>query len=255
MKIKTTLMICATAIGFSLAQAALDAKTEGNLTVAKTFKDSKELRNDYPNIDDGSTRLENKKILCPFHRLMERAGKYDSSAAASVTGQILVKVADLVAAAEEFGCKVSGCKPVAHAVSAGQNTHLKDRAAKVAQFGKVNVTRLHKARGIAHDCGLTFEKGGEVVSDARRDLSLQKLKALADAKPQAEKGTLLLADIQQVKQEICALEGSKSTFAGEFEMKLIFNYLGGNDRGFIEYSDVERFLHAKMPLTKSIDGI
>lgn len=245
MKLKTPLMILAIAAGFSLAQAA-------NLTVPKTFKSSKELRNDYPNIDDGSTRAENKKILCPFHRLMERAGKYDNLPA-SFADQIIVKVSTLVAAAEEFGCKVAGCKTVAHTVAVGQNTSLSDRAKKYAQFGKVNVTRLHKARGIAHDCGLTFEKGGVEVSDKRRDLSLSKLKALSLANSPA--GTLVLSDIQKVKQEICDLEGVKSTFAGRFEMELIFKYLGGEDRGFIEYSDVERFLHAKMPLTKAVEGI
>lgn len=253
MKIKKPLLILAAMAGLSLAHASLDdTKTEAFFGAPKSFKSSKELRNDYPNIDDGSARAENKKILCPFHRLMERAGKYDS-APSVVAGEIIVSISMLVDAAEEFGCKVLGCQTVAAAVSTGQNSYFSDRAKDLAKFGKINVTRLHKARLIAHDCGLTFEKGGVELSDKRRDLSLGKLKALADANQPA--GTLVLADIQKVKQEICDLEGVKSTTAGRFEMELIFNYLGGKDRGFIEYSDVERFLHAKMPLTKSIDGI
>lgn len=231
---------------------AVSAFAFANQPIEKTFKSSEDLQSDYPSISDSSTRDENKKILCPFHRLMERAGKYDS-APKSVAGEIIVSVATLVNAAEEFGCKVLGCKTVANAVAVGQNTHFGDRAKKLAQFGKVNVTRLHKARLIAHDCGLTFEKGGVEVSDQRRNLSLSKLKAIADQN--SPSGTLVLADIQKVKQEICDLEGVKSTVPGRFEMELIFKYLGGEDRGFIEYSDVERFLHAKMPMTKAIDGI
>lgn len=249
MKLKKSLFIIATIAGLSFTQASSQsAETE----VKKQFKSSKELRNDYPDITDNSTRDENKKILCPFHRLIERAGAYDS-AKQSIVGEIIVNIGHLVAATEEFGCKIVGCSTVATAVSTGQQTHLKDTWKGLAKFGHVNVTRLHKARGIAHDCGLTFEKGGVEVSDTRRALSLSKLKAIADAN--SPSGTLVLTDIEKVKEEICQLEGVKSTVAGRFEMGLIFKYLGGEDRGFIEYTDVERFLHAKMPLTKAVDGI
>ena len=245
MKIVKLLIISTVFAGcFSLQASSRDSKRD--------FKTSKELRNDYPNVDDDTSRDENRKILCPFHRLMERAGKYDNLPA-SLQDQVIVKISTLVTAAREFGCKITGCKTIAHVASLGQNTSLKDRKSDFARLGKVNVTRLHKAKGLAHDCGLTFEKNDIEISDKRRNLTLNKLKKIAQAN--RPNGTLLLSDIQKTKEEICKLENVKSTIAGRFEMKLIFKYLGGEDRGFVEYSDVERFLHAKMPLTKAIEGI
>ncbi len=245
MKITKILIIATIFAGcFSLQASSMDSE--------RAFKSSKELRNDYPNIDDDTSRDENRKILCPFHRLMERAGKYDNLPA-SFQNQVIVKISTLVAAAKEFGCKITGCKTIAHFASLGQNSSLKDRKLDFARLGRVNVTRLHKAKGLAHNCGLTFEKNGVEISNKRRNLTLSKLKKMAQANQPS--GTLILSDIQKIKEDICKLENVKSTIAGRFEMKLIFKYLGGDDRGFIEYSDVERFLHAKMPLTKAIEGI
>ncbi len=195
-----------------------------------------ELAAKYPDIVEGSTKPENPKILCPFHRMLERAGLYDSSK--NEAGPLLVGILKITSAAKEFGCKALGCGGVATAVSTGQLTE------GTTSFGKVNLEALHTALGISHDCGLTFEKGGTEVSDAHRAATLAALKARTD-----KEGHLVLTDLQAVKESICAAQGVKNTLAGETEVKLIYSFLGGRDRGFIDYDDVERFLHAELPKT------
>ena len=209
------------------------------------FATSEELRMKYPTIDDGSQRVEKKEILCPFWRLIERSGTLDTINQAKES-DVIISIFNIAAKAKEFGCKWVECAAVATLVSAGQNTH-----PGTTNMMSVNISKLHKARGIAHDCGLTFEKGGTEVSDFRRSQTLARLKVFADQK----QATLTHDDLMKVKLQTCEDEDVTMSAPGELEVGLIFNFLGGKDRGFIEYSDVVRFFHAKMPLTKSIDKI
>ena len=197
--------------------------------------DREELLAKYPGLD-GSERPENPKILCPFHRMLERAGIYDMST--DGPGPLLVGVLKITHAAREFGCKIVQCGAVATLVSGGQ------LATGTSVFANVNLESLHTALGVAHDCGLTFAKGGQEVNDAHRAETLAALASLQD-----EDGHLRFEDLVAVKENVCAAQGVENTFAGKTEMKLIYSFLGGNVRGFIDYSDVERFLHAELPLT------
>lgn len=207
------------------------------------YATSEELRQKYPLIDDGSSRDEKKEILCPFWRMIERSGSLDALDQVKKS-DVVISIYNLGKKAKEFGCQWFECSTVATLVSAGQKTH-----AGVTNIGSVNLSKLHTARGVAHDCGLTFEKGGEKVSKKRRDQTLSRLKSLT------KQGRLELKDLMSVKLQTCKDEGVKISTPGELEVKLIYSFLGGKDRGFIEYTDVERFLNAKMPLTKSIDKI
>jgi len=189
----------------------------------------------YPDIANG-TRPENPKILCPFHRLLERTGMYDSSR--TIAGGIRVAISLISNLASEFGCSKLSCGGVATAVSAGQLTQ------GTTSWGRVNVEALHSAVGIAHDCGLTFEKGGQEVSDRVRDRTLNELKTLADSS-----GRLKLQDLRTVQMNRCNEQGVKPSSAGLLEGELIYTFLGGNDRGTILYDDVVRFLHAQLPNT------
>lgn len=209
------------------------------------YASSEDLRQRYPTIDDGSTRSENKEILCPFWRLIERSGSLDALDKAKGS-DVVISILNIARKAKEFGCKFVECASVATLVSAGQQTHI-----ETMNIASVNITKLHNARGIAHDCGLTFEKGGAKVSNKRRSQTLSRLEALSVK----NQGRLVLADLMQVKKQICSDEGVEMSAPGKLEVGLIFSFLGGKDRGFIEYTDVERFLNAKMPLTKSIDKI
>jgi hypothetical protein len=189
----------------------------------------------YPGLED-TQRAENPKILCPFHRMLERAGIYDMST--DGPGPLLVSVLKITSAAREFGCQVAQCGTVAAAVSGGQIT------TGTSSFAKVNIESLHTALGVSHDCGLSFAKGSPEVTESHRAKTLAALASLQD-----ESGHLRYEDLVTVKESICEAQGVRNTLPGKIEMKLIYSFLGGNIRGFIDYSDVERFLHAELPLT------
>ena len=105
----------------------------------------------YPGLEEGIRRSENKKILCPFHRMLERAGVYDEHI--GYGGELLVNILTITGKAKDFGCKILGCGSVATAVSGAQVF------TGSSSLGKVNLGALHKALGISHECGFTWEKG------------------------------------------------------------------------------------------------
>ncbi|RZA23981.1 MAG: hypothetical protein EOP10_11240 [Proteobacteria bacterium] len=194
------------------------------------------LASKYPDIAAGSQKPENMKIICPFHRLLERAGLYDSSKSAGEQSGLTVGVLKIASIAQEFGCKAIGCGGVAAIVSAGQ-------AVKFAAFpGLVDLEALHKATGVAHECGLTFAKGGVEVSDEVRASTLAALQKKADSE-----GHLRLADIEAVKEDICQAQGVENVKAGRVEVQLIYTFLGGVERGFVDYEDVNRLFHSELP--------
>jgi len=222
-----------------------------NITETK-YKNSEELIHNYPNIGEFSSRKENKNIICPFHRMLERAGVYDTKRPTN-NSKIIVSILKIAKKAREFGCEYFSCGSVATLVSSGQLTNGKDLFSGKARFGAVNLTRLHKAKGTAHQCGLTFVKNGTKVSEEVRSNTLRKLEEISESNIPA--GNLSKENLMKVKLDICKSQDVKISGPGKLEVELIYAYLGGRDRGFIEYDDVVRFLHAKMPLTKSVSGL
>ena len=186
----------------------------------------------YPDVEQASARPENPRVLCPFLRMLERAGLFGDEAASRETSAI--PVAQVAQAAREFGCASLTCGSVAWIVAAGQG------------LSGVDIEKLHDAGPISHDCGLTFARGEAEVSEAVREATLDRFAELAD-----ESGNLTFDDIRTVKLEICEAQGVKMTPGGEIEMKVMFAYLGGVENGSVALSDVSRFLHATMPETKS----
>jgi len=186
----------------------------------------------YPDIEQGSLRAENTKILCPLLRMAERSGFFDEEVATEST--LTVDVGSVTNGAKEFGCGTLECGAVAIAVGNGQ------------PGDGIDLERLHEASGVAHDCGFTFAQGGTEVSDTVRQATLDRLSELAD-----ENGNVVYDDIKTVKLEICAAQGVEMTAPGETEARLIFAYLGGVERGFVPVSDIDRLLHAEMPETKT----
>ena len=193
---------------------------------------SEELVTKYPDVGQNSSRAENKEILCPFVRMLERSGSFDEEVASLPTITITTK--SLGTAAKEFGCATSACQIVANIASSGQGNP------------GVDIERLHDADTIAHDCGLTYGFGDTQVNDAVRQNTLDRLADLAD-----NEGNLVYADLETVKLENCAAEGVEISSPGELETKLIFAYLGGVENGSIPLSDVERLFHATMPENKT----
>ena len=190
----------------------------------------------FPDIEAGSLRAENKEILCPFVRMMERAGLFDEET--NQESPLNVAVSSVRNGAEDFGCATVECGAVASAVANAQGG------------GGIDLELLHEANGIAHECGLTFAFGGTEVDDEVRAETLSRLAELAD-----EDGNLIYDDLLAVKLEICAEQDVTMTTPGETEVKLIFAYLGGVENGSVPLSDVDRFLHATMPEYKTTSWV
>lgn len=186
----------------------------------------------YPSIEQGSSRAENRQVMCPFQRMLERSGIYDAEVLPQTT--LTVPTQSVTDASFEFGCATSSCGPVAVAVDAGQ------------PGTGIDLISLHRVAGISHECGLTFALGGSEVSDAVRDATLARLQTLADAN-----GHLSFSDLMTVKQEICDTQGVTMSAIERVEVRLIYAYLAGVENGYILLSDVDRFLHATMPVNKT----
>ena len=209
---------------------------------------SEELIAKYPSIGASSKRAQNGEIICPFLRILRRSGVFDATNLSN-NSDIMVSIIDLALKTREFGCGIIGCGSVATAVSAGQLSHPADILRRRAKIGKINLSNLTRARGVAHECGLTFSKGGKVISKKVVASTLAQLKKLSLSKA----GRLSKDDLMLVKLNICARQKVKPSLAGTLEVGLIYTYLGGEDRGFIDYEDVVRFFNAQMPRTKAIN--
>jgi hypothetical protein len=190
---------------------------------------------------------ENKRVLCPFLRLMETSGEFYKDAkevSERLTAKITVPVSQLVRTAKGFGCD-GGCDVVATIVSAAQQFQIFPHP-----IGTVDISQLTKAKPVAHDCGLTFAKGDTTINEERRAQTLSALKERADAKPEGARGQLGYEDLYAVKLDTCNREGVVITNPSQIEVDLIYTYLGGPDRGYVAYEDVNRLLHAQLPTTK-----
>jgi hypothetical protein len=186
----------------------------------------------YPTVEQGSARPEDKRVMCPFQRLLQRSGIYDAEVLPQTT--LTVPTQSVTDASREFGCASSSCGPVATLVDNGQ-----------PGVG-VDLISLHQASGISHQCGLTFAPGGSEVSDAVRDSTLARLQTLADAN-----GHLSFSNLMTVKREICTAQGITMGPIERVEVKLIYAYLAGVENGYILLSDVDRLFHATMPVNKT----
>lgn len=224
------------------------AQTTGFFGDADT---SKELRAEYPDLE--SNRTGNPLILCPFLRLLERSGRLDDA----IDDNDVIKSHQLNKAADDFGCDTTFmCGPVVAVVSTGQKVTEGFSFASFNPFraSTVDLERLWDAPPISHECAFTFEngKGEEGVSATRLSSSMARFANRADAD-----GHLVYADILSVKTKICDEESVEITSAGRIETRLIFSYLGGNERGYVEYTDVEGFLQVdtQMPQTKAAKPI
>lgn len=197
---------------------------------------------------DGKQPLpENKRVMCPFLRLMESSGAFAKDAtelANRLTAKIEVPIKKLADTAFGFGCE-GGCREVATLVAIAQQLQIPFHS-----FNTVDITNLHRAKPISHGCGLTFASGGSEVDDTRRAETLASLKAIADAKPGDQNGHLEYKDLYAVKINTCNKEKVVISGPEQTEVDLIYAYLGGPDRGFVDYSDVELFLNTKLPKTK-----
>jgi len=197
---------------------------------------SEELVLAHPSVSADSVRPENLKVMCPFIRMLERSGLLDEELAASDTNTVTKKT--LTDAAYDFGCGSFECGGVIAITSSNQDST------------GVDIERLHDAKSVSHDCGLTFGLGDTEVNVAVRQSTLDSFAALADSE-----GNLVYSDLETVKLDICAAQGVEMTSTGELELKLMFAYLGGVENGSIPLSGVVSLLHATMPDNKTTEWV
>ncbi len=195
---------------------------------------SADLVEQHPMASASSLAEEDLSIICPFHRLLKRAGLYQTQF--KQHGENVVTVEGIKQAAEKFGCNTFDCGLIAKSVAHQQPTNP----------NQVILNRLNDVPNISHECGLQFGPGESVVNPQVRESTLKRLKQLANAQ-----GQLKYEDLVTVKQEICSSQGVEKTLVGDIELKVVFAYLGGVDRGYIDHSDVDLFFHAAMPKYKS----
>lgn len=200
---------------------------------------SASLLNKYPEL---AANTENTEIVCPFLRMLNKAGLFLDEE--SEKPAELVSVSTISEVSKEFGCSTISCGGVASAVSAGQ------KLSGVTDLGYVNIEQLHEAKGIAHECGFTFGRNETQVNDQVRQETLRMLKQRANNENQ-----VTLSDLQAVKKEICNEQNDEVTLAGSVETGLIYTFLGGERRGYVDLADVDLFLHAKLPKTLGEPGL
>lgn len=226
-----------------------------------------ELLTKFPDLDQPEN-TEDKRILCPFLRIIKRSGAIAEEIAANLSLESLknkllpISVGSLASATAQFGCSSKACGDVAGQVSAGQNSL---PLTSIDAKSIVDLGRLDTASGVAHDCGFTFALGETSLSPETRAASLAQFKVLA------VDGRLDFAAIMQVKKNNCMRDFNLAARTGQTtknlvnasntslelsradltEVNLIFSYLGGIDQGYILYSDLERFFQAEIPFQKT----
>lgn len=196
------------------------------------YLDPKQLLEAYPDIlsDDPP---ENANILCPYLRLLERYGIIGNDFMPKFVSSNKILSA----------LKVLGTNPNKLAVVVCLTVSLEQTTNFVSLPWFVNLEALHLSPSIAHDCAFTFAKGATVVEDITRNSTLSKLAELAD-----DSGRLTMENIADVKYAICKEQGVEITDPEKGELILMYELLGGGVQGYIEYSDMERFLYTKLPM-------
>lgn len=89
--------------------------------VGATPLNSKELIEKYPSIRRDSKRPEDKKILCPYLRLIERSGLFDSEKLKNEP-ELIVSLRKLLSGVKDFGLRYFAGKTAATVASIGKST-------------------------------------------------------------------------------------------------------------------------------------
>ncbi len=181
-----------------------------------------ELAQQFPSIAPGSQAPVDHEVKCPFVRLMERA---------HLIGRGKVSILALAKGADKLGLRGLEAFLVATLTSFGQVKHefnQKGLLASLKFLGYVDIDRLQDADGVAHD---------DLFST---DLytTLKDLKAIADT----QDGKLYAHDLADKKSTIAAALRMSVGNASQTENKLPYVLLGGLKNGYIQYTDLERFL-------------
>lgn len=219
---------------------------------------------------DRDQPAEEKRIICPFLRMLQRTGLFKENAQENLAKSknpeavMPITLSVLERIVQKFGLVVPaaafGSPAGVAAAQQGRNQ------ADMTDNDTVDIGRLTEAPSISHNCGFNFLLNAKSISDEARNASLASLKA------SAKDNRILFSDLEKTKAEACArdyalylkdpsqplinpIDKEKNTLGltmtDHFELALLFMYLGGADNGYILYSDIELFFHGKMPANKT----
>lgn len=221
-------------IGLALVAATISAQDCDDDTGFCSFLPSispREILSKYPKLLDDSI-TGNDEIVCPYLRMLARNDVLIHKILFPQTENI-----KLLLSALKLGMPFSGLAVIL-LVSAAQTIGFSGLP------GHVNLNRLWQVPFISHECGLSFAKGGQRFDASTTDRTIAKLQALADGN-----GRVSFDNLKTVKLEICAEQGVGITGTGQLELSLTWSYCAGPERGYVEVSDVRRFLYGYLPKT------
>jgi len=195
------------------------------------------LLQDFPTILDDDSMPKEIEIMCPILRLARRSGALPESMM-----DPHYSIPSIVSAlSDNFGFSLRTralAFGVATAMSSGQ----------VATFstypGFVNLDRLYNVLAGSHASGFTFDGNSTTVSKEITQQTMRALSQLEDAD-----GHLTFEDLQVVKVYAAESRDVSVSRVSGFEAGFVWTFCGGDERGYVETSDVERFLNGQLPLT------
>lgn len=205
--------------------------------------DPSQLLQAFPNMLDDDNLPEESEIMCPMLRMMRRTGVLPKSirdphySISSIIG----------AMTDNFGLSLS-TRAVVTGVATGMSM------GQLVTFstypGFVNLDQLYNVFIGSHGSGYTFDGGSTAVSPNITANTISALKQLEDSD-----GHLSFDDLKIVKEDAASSRDISVSPVSMFEAGFIWTFCGGEGRGYVETSDVERFLNGRMPLTVGLPGL
>ena len=175
-------------------------------------------------------------VACPFWKRIVASGDFNSYITDS--NELVVPVFTLVNKAKQFGLGRVEALAVASLVSTGQLVGV-----GINNFGKVNLNKLHLAKGVAHDDGFAFKPGSGMYDKEQFSETIDYLNL------NSTNGKISYANLAKRKQEIAESLGIEVSDASLVENKLLFAYLGGIENDGVMVSDIDKFFKGEEPAT------
>lgn len=180
---------------------------------------------------------EEIEIMCPMLRMMRRSGVLPESALDPHYSipSIVTAMVDNFGFSPRTKALVTG---IASAMSAGQVATLSTYP------GFVNLDKLYNVAAGSHASGYSFDGLSTTVSKNITQETIQALKELEDSD-----GHLQFDDLKIVKEDAASSRSTSISTVSMFEAGFVWTFCGGDARGYVETTDVERFLNGMLPLT------
>ncbi len=181
-------------------------------------------------------------VACPFWKRIVASG--DLNPYINDSNEIVVPILTLVNKAKQFGLGRVEALAVASLVSTGQLVGV-----GINNFGKVNLSKLHLAKGVAHDDGFAFKPGSGIYDKEHLSETISYLNL------NSTNGKISYATLARRKQEVADNLSIDVSSASIVENKLLFAYLGGIENDGVMVSDIDKFFRGEEPATITTNEI